>query len=341
MTEPRRVRVLIVDDSAFARKVIRETLAACPEIEVVGSARDGLDALEKVSRLAPDVMTLDLVMPHLDGLGVLAALPSNPPRVIVVSTAADESADVVAALQMGAVAFVQKPTAHATERLYEIGAELKEEVLRAARTRPFPPRSPPAARVRSISASHLKMVVIGASTGGPHALTQIFAALPAGLPVPIAVVLHIPTGYTEAFAKRLDETSPLSICEAHAGLVMRPGTATVARAGMHLVIERRGDASVALLEFLPASTPHRPSIDVLFTSAAEAFGADVLGVVLTGMGTDGLEGARSICRAGGRVLTQSESSCVVYGMPRAVDDAGLSTMSVPMSEMAAAIVDHL
>ena len=337
-----RVRVLVVDDSAFARKVISETLARCPVIEVVGTARDGIDALEKVTLLSPDVVTLDLAMPILDGLGFMAALPPDPPRVIVVSSAADQSDMVIEALQMGAISFVQKPTAHATDRLYDIEAALTEEVLRAVRARPIARRAAPAAPVPVVGPTRHKIVVVGASTGGPQALTELFNALPSGFPVPLAVVLHIPPGYTEAFAKRLDQTSPLAIEEARDDLVMRPATATVARAGVHLVIVRNADgAPRAQLDVVPLDALHRPSVDVLFTSAALAFGADVLGVVLTGMGADGLEGARAIHRAGGTLLTQSEESCVVYGMPRAVVEAGLSAASVPIEGMAAAIVAHL
>ncbi len=338
----KRVRVLVVDDSAFARKVIRETLTECREIEVVGTARDGLDALEKITFLSPDVVTLDLVMPMLDGLGLIAALPPNAPRIVVVSSAADQSDMVVAALQMGAVAFVSKPTAQATDRLYEIRAPLTEAVLRAAHTRPVPRPRTAVQPVPVVRTSRRKIVVIGASTGGPQALTQLFAALPEGFPVPVAVVLHIPVGYTEAFAKRLDDGSALTVEEAREGLVMRPTTGTVARAGIHLLVRRDHDGSpYARLEIQPLVTLHRPSVDALFTSAAEAFGADVLGVVLTGMGTDGLEGARAIHAARGTLLTQSEASCVVYGMPRALVEAGLSTASASMDDMAALIVEHL
>lgn len=339
MTEA-RVRVLVVDDSAFARKVIRESLSASPAIEVVGVARDGLDALEKISLLSPDVVTLDLVMPNLDGLGFMGALPPNPPRIVVVSSAADESELVIGALQMGAIAFVQKPTAQATDRMYEIGTPLVDEVLRAMRTRPRASQTSTPIVVSAARYARSKVLVVGASTGGPQALTQLFSALPASFRVPAAIVLHIPVGYTEGFAKRLDESSPLSVTEAHEGLVLRPGAAAVARAGLHLVLVRgHDDAPTAHLEIVPLDTAHRPSVDVMFKSAAAAYGADVLGVVLTGMGDDGLLGARAIREAGGMILTQSEDTCVVYGMPRVVVEAGLSTRAVAIEEMAAAIVE--
>lgn len=336
-----RARVLVVDDSAFARKVIRESLERSPDIEVVGTARDGLDALEKVSLLSPDVVTLDLVMPGLDGLGFLAAVPAPPPRVVVVSTASEDSDLVVAALQLGAVGFVQKPTSHATDRMYEIGSPIVDEVLRAMRTRPVASARFAVTPTQLIHSPRRKIVVVGASTGGPQALTHLVSAMPEGFPVPLAIVLHIPVGYTEAFAERLNDRSPLSISEAHDGLVMRPATASVARAGLHMEIHRGSDdAPMARLQIVPLESPHRPSVDVTFSTAAAAFGSDVLGVVLTGMGVDGLEGARAIHRAGGTVLTQSEASCVVFGMPRAVAEAGLSTRAVSIEDMAAAIVEN-
>ena len=334
-----RVRVLVVDDSAFARKVIRESLSTTPEIEVVGTARDGLDALEKIALLSPDVITLDLVMPNLDGLGLMAALGPSRPRIVVVSSAADESDLVIGALQMGAVAFVQKPTTQATDRMYEIGSPLTEEVLRAMRTIPRAVTSN-AVPNRLTQPARTKIVVVGASTGGPQALTHLFSAIPSSFAVPLAMVLHIPVGYTEGFAKRLDDASPLTIVEASEGLTLLAGMAVVARAGLHLTLRRGpGDAPVSKLEIAPLDTAHRPSVDVLFRSAAAAYGSEVLGVVLTGMGDDGLIGSRAIREAGGTILTQSEDTCVVYGMPRVVAEAGLSARSVPIEDMAAAVAE--
>lgn len=334
------IRVLVVDDSAFARKVIRESLAASPGIEVVGTARDGIDALEKLSLLSPDVVTLDLVMPNLDGLGFLAALPPSPPRVVVVSSASDESELVMAALQLGAIAFVHKPTAQATDRMYEIRDPLADAVIAAARARPTS-LAPPARAVVVPRATRRRVIVVGASTGGPQALTHVFTGLPADFAVPIATVLHLPVGYTEAFAKRLDEASALDVAEASDGRTLAPRTVTVARAGLHLLVTRDADGRPrARLDVHPLQLPHRPSVDVLFESAAQAFGADVLGVVLTGMGSDGLVGSRAIRAAGGAVLTQDEASAVVYGMPRVVAEAGLSNRSVPLDGMVEAILEH-
>jgi two-component system, chemotaxis family, protein-glutamate methylesterase/glutaminase len=330
------IRVLVVDDSAFARKVLREALERSPRLQVVGTAHDGLDALEKIAELKPDVITLDLVMPHLDGLGVLKAL-SGPeaPKAIVVSMADGQSELVLNALQAGAVDFVHKPTALATDRLYELADELLAKVAIAVEAtvrrgeaaqivnKPTPPVALPVLK---------NLVVIGTSTGGPQALSKLLSSLPADFPAAIAIALHIPPGYTEALAKRLNDASAIDVVEASEGLMLRPGLAVLARAGRHLKIDAAAKGRIHL-DIHPRSTPHCPSVDVLFQSAAESWGADALAVVLTGMGNDGLEGARVIRARGGKVLTEEESSCVIYGMPRCVVEADLSTLQVPLEKM--------
>jgi two-component system chemotaxis response regulator CheB len=348
MTASAPIRVLVVDDSAFARKVLRQVLSNAPGLEVVGIARDGLDALEKVAELSPDVLTLDLVMPGLDGLGVLRALTSMPhaPRVVVVSSVGEESELAVSALQLGAVELVSKPTALATERLYELGEALVAAVRTAARAvvRPPPPEvapsgDTPAPLVLPAQARHL--VVVGTSTGGPQALTRLLSSLPPDFPAPVVLALHIPVGYTEAVARRLDTHSALEVVEAEDGVELRPGRAVLARSGHHLKVERHGALTVARLDRYPLNTPHHPSVDVLFQSAASAWGTSTVGVVLTGMGEDGLAGARAIRAAGGTVFTESEESCVVYGMPRAVAEAGLASATVPLEGMAALLSRHV
>lgn len=343
MTTPESVRVLVVDDSAFARKVLREALSASPAIEVVGIARDGLEALEKIAELKPDVITLDLVMPNLDGLGVLRALPpEGAPRVVVVSMSDADSALGVEALQSGAIDLVHKPTALATDRLYELSAELVAKVLAAAgsRNRAFAPPAAAALPGGPTPAGQVRLVVIGTSTGGPQALTRLLSALPADLPCAVAVALHIPAGYTEALARRLDETCAVKIFEAYEGAALPAGAVAIARGGIHLRVRDTRGALTTHVDPNPLSSLFCPSVNVLFESAA-ALGPATLGVVLTGMGNDGVEGAGAIVRAGGRVLTESESSCVVYGMPRSVVEAGLSTAAASIEEMAAAILRHL
>lgn len=334
-----RVRVLVVDDSAFARKVIREVLAASSRIEVVGIARDGFEALQQISELTPDVVTLDLVMPNLDGLGTLRALADlkQPTKVVVVSFSDEESELVIDALQAGAIDFVRKPTALATGRLYELGEELVKTVLAAAQARAAPPAIVAPAALRSPAAPSVDLVAIGTSTGGPQALTQLLPAFPADFPVPLVIALHIPVEYTGPLAERLDRASHLTVCEASDEITLRPGLAVLARGGMHLKVARRGLQLVARTARDPLA-PYTPSVDVLFESAAAACGARTLGVVLTGMGDDGLAGSRAIHAAKGQILTESEASCVIYGMPRSVDEAGLSSAQIALPAMVAEIV---
>jgi two-component system chemotaxis response regulator CheB len=337
-----KIRVLVVDDSAFARKVLRSMLGSSPDIEVVGTARDGLEALEKVAELRPDVMTLDLVMPNLDGLGVLDGLPAEaPPRVVVVSVSDAETELGAAALLAGAVDIVRKPTALATQQLYELRDELLGKVRLAAVARA--PRTtgiaPIASRARSVHRH--RVIVLGTSTGGPQAITRLVSALPGDLPVPLLIALHIPQGYTAALAARLDAISALDVREADAGMVPRAGLVIVARGGLHLQLVSAGEGVQLALHHRVGATQHAPSVDLLFESAAAIYGDRTLGVVLTGMGDDGLKGARAIHDAGGTVLTESELSCVVYGMPRSVKEAGYSSGEASLEMMAGEIIRRL
>ncbi len=331
------IRVLLVDDSAFVRKVLRDVLSRDSSIEVVGFARDGLEALEKVAELSPDVVTLDLVMPNLDGIGVLDALQDRPgPAVVIVSTSPADSEQAIAALERGAVELVEKPTALANDRMYELGDQLIAKIKIAAQTRRrvIAATTPVPAIVRATRA----LLVIGTSTGGPQALAKLLPALPASFPLPIAVALHIPAGYTESLARRIDELSALEVVEAKPGITLRPGRVVIARGGSHLKLKRMDGELRGVVTQVPHDRPHHPSVDVLFESAAEVVGAGALGLVMTGMGNDGLQGARALRALGGSVLTEAESSCVVYGMPRAVTEAGLSDGSAPLHQLAALLV---
>jgi two-component system chemotaxis response regulator CheB len=335
-------RVLVVDDSAFARKVLREMLERSG-LEVVGIAHDGLEALEKIALLKPDVITLDLVMPNLDGIGVLRALPKErAPRVVVVSISNQESELGVTALQAGAVTIVQKPTALATDQLYELQSELVRAVREAALARHIAP-SISGARVVPVraQATRRELVVIGTSTGGPQALTLLLAMLPKEFPVPLAIALHIPAGYTEELAKRLDRSCAIEVQEAREGLELRPGLAVLACGGLHLKLSLARNGLFVRVDPEPRREPHAPSVDVLFESAAQRVGAGVLGVVLTGMGSDGLRGSQAIHAAGGQILTEAEESCVVFGMPSVVLEAGLSQAQARLEDMALAITQHL
>ncbi len=341
-----RGRILIADDSAFVRKVLRDIVTRAG-YEVVDVARDGLEALEKTTRLLPDVLTLDLMMPHLDGIGVLRALAEmeDAPAVVVVSISGQNTEIGVSALQLGALALVEKPTATASGRLYEMEESLLDALRVARSAQRYRPPSHAAALPRAMPvhrhAARTDLVVVGASTGGPQALTRLLSGLPGDLPVPLAMVLHIPPGYTEPFARRLNEMSALEVVEAEEGMEIVPGRAVVARAGIHLLVARKGADLVAHMSVEPILAPHRPSVDSLFQSASDTLGERVLGVVLTGMGNDGLEGARSIRERGGRVIVESESSSVVWGMPRVVFEAGLANAQAPIESMIDAILEWL
>ena len=337
MTRP---RVLIVDDSAFVRTVLARVLKATGEIDVVGTARDGDDALEQIAEHDPDVVTLDLNMPNRDGLGVLRELKGRArPRVIIVSVSTIDSMQAVEALALGAIDLVAKPSALATDRLYEISSELTAKVLAAAPRQQAKPAEP-ARDIVSTPAGKGDLVLIGTSTGGPQALTRVLASLPADLNAAVAMVLHIPVGFTEALAHRLNQASPLEVVEAHDGIRLMPGRAVLARAGMHLRVERVDDHYIGRLDALPL-TPHVPSVNELFVSGARSAGKHAIGVVLTGMGEDGLVGARDIAAAGGTLVTESASTSVVYGMPRVVYEAGLGATSRPLEQVAQEIVSRV
>jgi two-component system chemotaxis response regulator CheB len=339
------VRVLVVDDSAYVRKVVTQMLGRSPFIEVVGAARDGREALEMTAELNPDVVTCDLNMPEMDGVTfVREQMARRPVSIILISIAAGAGEHVLAALDAGAVDFVQKPTALATERLMDMAEELVDKVKAAAgapRRAVRPVVAEPIAAARIPSRGSYDIVVIGVSTGGPQALKQIIPALPAEFPVPVAMVLHMPIGYTEMYALKLNEQSALAVVEAGEGQVVEAGTVFLAPAGRHLSFRRDGAAVRTHLDIRPLDTPHRPSVDALFQSAAEVYGHRVLGVVMTGMGSDGRDGSAWIKARGGGILTEAEESCIVYGMPRSVVEAGLSDAAIPLERIAQAIMERV
>ena len=322
------VRVLVVDDSAFARKVIREMLSRSPYVDVVGTARDGAEALEMVEQLKPDVVTCDLVMPRMDGaVFVREQMRRRPVPVLIVSIAEQDAEQALAALEAGAVDFVQKPTALASDDLLRIREDLIEKVKAAA-----------AAPLASLIPEPQPQIQLPE----PQALRALLPQFPADFPVPIAMVLHMPVGFTALYAAKLDELSMLTVREAQEGDEMRPGLALLAQAGRHLVLRRNEAGNVtAHLARQPIDSLHRPSVDVLFQSAAEVYGDRTLAVVMTGMGSDGRQGAAWIKAQGGMVLTEHEQSCVIYGMPRSVVEAGLSDAAVPLDRLAQTIIDKL
>lgn len=341
-------RVLVIDDSAFARKVIREMLSRNPYIEVVGAARDGAEALEMVEQLKPDVVTCDLLMPRLDGVGfVREQMKRRPLPILILSVAPQDAEQALAALEAGAVDFVQKPTALATDELLHIREELVDKVKAAAgalvdrlqvdQLAPVPVPEP-----KPHAPGRVDAIVIGVSTGGPQALRNLIPRFPADFPVPIAIVLHMPVGFTALFAEKLNESSALTVKEAVDGDEMRAGLVLLAQAGRHMILRRNAGGKVtAHLVRQPADLLHRPSVDVLFRSAAEVYGDRVLGVVMTGMGNDGKQGAAWIKAQGGSVITEAQQSCVIYGMPHAVVEAGLSDGAVLLNQLARSIMERI
>jgi len=335
------VRILIVDDSAYVRKVIRQMLSRSPFFEIVGAARNGREALEMTEELRPDVVTCDLIMPEMDGVGFITAQMARRPVPIVVVSVASESGELVlAALDAGAVDFVQKPTALATDRVLEIADELIEKVKGVAASRPMTSHDiQPQTITRPSAERSVDIVVIGISTGGPQALKMMIPRLPAELSVPIAIVLHMPVGYTELYARKLNEQSALTVLESQGGELVTKGHVYLAPAGRHLTLRRTsGGDIVTNLDVRPLDTLYKPSVDVLFQSAVDVYDSRVLGIVMTGMGSDGREGAAWIKAKGGTVLTESEESCVVYGMPRSIVEAGLSDGNVVLGRMADAVL---
>jgi two-component system chemotaxis response regulator CheB len=244
------------------------------------------------------------------------------------------------------VDFLQKPTALATERLLDVSEELVAKVKAAAgahmsRISAVIDAPRPAASTANLRATHSDILVVGISTGGPQALKLLVPRLPANFPIPVAIVIHMPVGYTELYAKKLDEMSALRVKEPADGEAIAAGTVYIAPAGRHFTFRRAGGEVLARLDLRPLDTPHRPSVDVLFQSAAEVYGARTLGVVMTGMGSDGREGAGWIKARGGQIVTEAEQSCIVYGMPRSVVEAGLSDMTAPLESMFDVILEKL
>jgi two-component system chemotaxis response regulator CheB len=336
------IRVLVVDDSAFVRQALTRMLSAAPGIEVVGTAVDGQDGVEKVLLLRPDVVTLDVKMPRLGGLEALQQIMDRcPTPVLLLSSQTSEGADItMRGLDLGAMDFIDKSTVQGNMNLLNLSKDLVARVRalasvpRTRLVRAVPGPVLPAPRPRR-AASPAELVAIGTSTGGPPALQQIIPRLPAPFPGTILVVQHMPVGFTRSLAERLDQRSLLPVREAEDGEPLVPGLVLIAPAGRHMKLRRRGQQPPRVwLDDDPAGALHRPSVDVLMASVARIYGPRAMGIVLTGMGTDGVEGLRAIRGAGGRTLAQSEESCVIYGMPKAALEAGVAERAVPLARMA-------
>lgn len=342
-----RVRVLVVDDSALMRQMIRRFLEEAG-FEVVATARDGLDGLQKARELRPDVITLDVEMPRLDGLGMLRELMNTTPTpVVMLSSLTQKQAPVaIEALALGAVDVVGKPGGTISLNLEEVRDELIRKVSAAAKSRPrltMPSRStvtvaPPAEKKagKRPQAPSPGIVIIGCSTGGPGALTSVIPALPADFPLPVIIVQHMPPGFTASLAARLDASSRLRVQEAKPGIMPEAGQVWVAPGGFHLVFERR----VMRLSDAPPVHGVKPAVDPALETAVDDWGAGVVAAILTGMGMDGARGARKVKRAGGWVVAQDEETSVIFGMPRAVIEMGFADQVLPLNEIAPALVSR-
>lgn len=351
MSLERKRRVLIVDDSALVRQVLIGILSRHPMLEVVGIAKDPYDARERIKELDPDVLTLDVEMPRMDGITFLGKLMKGHPMpaVMLSSLTARGAATALDALDLGAVDVIGKPTLDLAKGLEAMGAEIAETVYAAslARVQGRPqaplPRPLPAATLAPLSPLPIRaksgrsLIAIGASTGGTEALRQVFEAIPENLP-PIAVVQHMLPGFTEAFADRLDRGSRARVKVAEDGEPLKSGTVYLAPNDIHLTVARGGGGLLALLAGAERVSRHLPSVDVLFGSVAEACGPHALGVILTGMGDDGARGLLQMRQKGARTLGQDEATCVVYGMPRAAWARGAVETQMPLGDIASHLV---
>ena len=342
--------VLVVDDSAFMRKLVSELVDGSGEFRVIGTARNGIDALKKVHALDPDIVTMDIEMPELDGLGALGYIMSETPRpVVVLSAAAGETgaeALTLRALELGAIDFVRKPAGHISLDLGPVREQLLAALRAAAQMnlRGVELLARPArggeGRTAMSPGTVTRIVAITASTGGPRALAEVIPHLPADLAAAVLVVQHMPPGFTRSLAERLDQQSHLPVSEAHDGEPVLPNHVYVAPGGQHMRVRRDGLASPVVIALDATSPPVwgvRPSADPLFRSVAELFGDAAVGVVLTGMGRDGAEGLRAIHDAGGIGIAQDRATSTIFGMPQMAAAGGGADQVVPLGAVAAAI----
>jgi two-component system chemotaxis response regulator CheB len=344
-----RIRVLVVDDSALMRKLIPAMLARDPSIEVVGTAMDGAFALKKIEELHPDVVTLDLEMPRMDGMETLRLIMRRTPLpVILFSTHSKEGAySTFKALALGAIDFVAKPKDAAAGRIDVIAEQLIEKIKVAKRAGRFKSAAPvivetplPRKKVKRATLPPNRIIAIGISTGGPNALQFLLAQIPADFPASIVIVQHMPEGFTEMFSRRLDECCAIDVQEAKSGDLLVAGRALICPGNRHMMVRRMPRGDMAVLSDGPAVNGHRPSADVLFHSVAQEFGLTAVGLIMTGMGEDGAEGLGAIRAAGGMTLAQSEDTCVIGGMPHAAIQKGHVNKIVPLDGLGAYLVSQ-
>ncbi|MGD0281739.1 MAG: chemotaxis response regulator protein-glutamate methylesterase [Dissulfurispiraceae bacterium] len=351
------VKILIVDDSAFMRNALSTMLSSDPEIKIVGTARDGIEAIEKIESLKPDIVTMDVEMPRMDGIAALKHIMStNPLPVVMVSSITTEGAKVTLdALDLGAVDFIPKNLSELSINIVKIKEILIDRIKQIARkgivTKRVRPCLKPAPRVtevpthmplRTTGDRRIGIVSVGTSTGGPKALQEIIPRLPKDFPTPIVIAQHMPPNFTGPFAERLNQLSQIEVREAVEGEPLKPGVALIAPGRGHMRVKRvRGIETIISISENREEFIYRPSVDALMASVAEYFPGRALGVILTGMGNDGLKGMLSMKKTGGRIFAQDEESCVVYGMPKAVVDAGIADKVLSLDEMAGEIINSV
>ncbi|WP_338077880.1 chemotaxis response regulator protein-glutamate methylesterase [Acetomicrobium hydrogeniformans] len=334
----RQVKVLVVDDSAFMRKIISDILEEDPKIKVIDRARDGKEAVEKTLKLDPDVITLDVEMPGMDGLAALKEIMRlKPTPVVMVSSLTRKGADTtMKALALGAVDFVAKPSGAISLDMKDVAQELREKVLIAASASVekligiAPPTKEPVRPIQ-IKRKNIEVVAIAASTGGPRAIQNVLGNVKTTSIAPIVVVQHMPAGFTKSFAERLNEISILEVLEGYDNLQLKPGMVVIAPGGSHLIVEyNRAKQLICRLSDMPPLHSVKPAADLLFLSVADIVGNTSLGIILTGMGRDGAEGAKAIRQRGGYVIAESSDTCVIYGMPKAAVEKGAVDEVLPL-----------
>lgn len=343
------VKVLIVDDSAFMRNTLSSMISTDPEIQVVGVARDGIEAIDKVFQLKPDIVTLDVEMPRMDGIEALKnIMEKNPVPVLMVSSLTTEGAKVTLdALDLGAVDFIPKNLSDLSINIVKIKENLIEKIKKIGKKglpvfkklKNSKPLQMPATP-QYVPHRRVNIVAIGSSTGGPKALQHIIAKLPKDFPVPVVIAQHMPPNFTATFADRLNQLSLLEVKEAEHGEVIKKGVVYIAPGRGHMSVARKKitETTISISEDR-GTYIYRPSVDVLMLSVVENFSGHVLGVILTGLGNDGMKGMKEIKNSGGRTIAESEKTCVVYGMPKAVVEAGAADKVVPVDEIAGEIIN--
>ncbi len=354
---PKKIRVLIVDDSAFMRRVISQMVEASPDFEVIGTARDGREGVDMALALTPDVITMDIEMPKMNGLEAIEIIMSKCPTPIIVlsSLTTEGAAATFEALDKGAADYMDKNLDRSALDIVKVQDQLQENIravskkrMRLVRPKPIikssvvRPSLAKSSDKKSFATQKIAFVAIGASTGGPRAIQEVLSKLPGELSTPFIISVHMPGAFTGTFAERLDSLSELSVAEAHHGEKIEVGKALVCPGGKQTRVKRKGVTDFYVeIGTDPPDSIYKPSVDITMSSVAEAYPGRSLGVILTGMGSDGAKGMKDIKERGGKTLVQDEASCVVYGMPKAVIDAGAADKVASLELIAGEIVNMI